>query len=99
MKIELEPTDYNPRVYRVTIDFTDYPIDSKWFPEYGKYLKRRDTRVPNKLLDELLKQIKLNRVSGWSIDWDWARSYRNKRVNVYYTTVISDRWNKRNDVG
>jgi hypothetical protein len=99
VKIILEPADYDPRIYRLTLDFTGYPVDCKWFPLYGKYSQHRNHEVPNKLLDELLVAIKLRRVSGWSVDWDWVRSRRNRRINIYYTMVISDRWNKRNDVG
>lgn len=96
MKIILEPIDYDPRSYRVTIDFTGYANDPRWFPIHGRLLIRQDTRVPDSVLDGLLATVKLRRIKYWH----YIRPARHwLRTNIYYTVVISDRWNKRNDVG
>lgn len=96
MKIELLPTEVDPRIYDVTIDFTGYPKDIKYFPLRSKYYTDRLTAVPYLMLDELLKPLKLRRINYWRTVR--PSTYR-KRTNIYKTTVISDRMNKRNDVG
>lgn len=96
MKIELVSTGVDPRIYDVTINFTGYPKDIKYFPLRSRYYSDRLHTVPYRMLDELLKPLKLRRISYWhSVRPDSLR----KRTNIYRTTVISDRMNKRNDVG
>lgn len=97
MQIRLESTGVDPRIFDVTIDFTGYHKEVKYFPYYGKYLRKQQRDVPGYLLDQLLKPLKLRRISGWSIEYNGVPLSR--RFNVYSTTVISDRMNKGYDVG
>jgi len=93
VKVILKPTGISPRSYYVTLDFTSYHKESPYFPYYGTYYTWRAREVPIKWLDSMLKPLKLNRIEGWKI------VHNHHRVNIYYTTVISDRMNKRNAVG
>lgn len=88
MKIRLENTNVDPRIYDVTIDFTGYHQNVKYSYWRGKHV----VSIPPHTLDDLLKPLKLRRISWW-------RSKEVRYSKVYFTTVISDRMNKRNDVG
>lgn len=94
MKIRLENTNVDPRIYDVLIDFTEYSQDIKYFPMIGKSLRWQSPEVPVYMLDELLHYLKLRRITYWRPEHRLS-----KRANIYRTTVISDRMNKRNDVG
>lgn len=90
MKIILEPTTTDPRIFNVVIDFTGYPYASKFFPLSPiTWSGARAYQVPIHLLDYILADVKLRRIKSWSSNWAGIPGYR--RVNVYKTTVISDR--------
>jgi hypothetical protein len=91
MRVQLTPTS-NARIYKVLIDFKGYPIDSKYFPLQGTYLIRRVDEVSIIMLDEILRPLKLNRIRWWKSHRQMGSG---KRYEVYTTTVISDRWNKK----
>lgn len=99
MKIKLEQTGVDPRIFDVEIDFTGYPKDIKYFPWHGTYSRWQDREVPTPMLDKLLEPLKLRRISYWRPEYPWVSRFSAKRTNIYRTTVISDRMNKRNDVG
>lgn len=88
------------RIYTVHLDFTGYQYEAYWTVHPPKYSYRwRDPKVPQERLDSLLESLKLRRITYWSIDRDSWTSHRDRRYVRYYTTVISDRMNKRYDVG
>jgi hypothetical protein len=88
MKIRLETTLTDPRIFDVTIDFTGYPKDNPYFDKtlFGYYYHE----ATDQALDRLLKPLNIRRISGWKTFHHCAR-HGNYRVNIYRTTVISDR--------
>lgn len=99
MKVELTETN-TPRIYRLTLDFIGYEADKYWkvYPRRLNY-GYRDMEVSVAELDKILTILKLRRLTHWSVDWHSKISHRDRRYTRYYVTVISDRMNKRNDVG
>jgi hypothetical protein len=96
MQIRLEETQ-TPRICTVTIDFTGYH-PSQHYHEHRLYGYNYD--VKDETLDCILSDLKLRRISYWKIDRSSLNySFRVRRYLTYSTTVISDRWNKQNDVG
>lgn len=99
MKVEIIETS-TPRIYKLTLDFIGYEADKYWTYHPRKYsYGYRDREVSTAELDKILTDLKLRRLIRWSVDWQSKVSRRDRRYTRYYVTVISDRMNKRNDVG
>ncbi len=87
MKIRLEATTIDPRIFDVLIDFTGY-IGNDYYPIYGIQVRRRSKEVPVANLDKLLTTLNLRRIHWWKPEYPrWWQ----QRINIYRTTVISDR--------
>jgi hypothetical protein len=90
MRIILEETASDPRIFNVLIDFTGYTQPGKYFPvlHNGKWYERVENKVPTATLDTILVELKLRRIHWWTS----ARpSTYYRRTNIYRTTVISER--------